>query len=390
MPRLLLLTASELTRDPRARRQVAAAHAQGYEVVGISGRTSGEPPAPLDGTTVVRVGRRRSPDPERESGPREPTASAALRELRGLYRLARLTSRTLRLALAAMRAGPADVVHANDFDTLAAGWLAARRWRARLVYDAHELYSEFDVQPPRLYRRALLALETRLARRAAVVTVSDSLARELELRLGLPQRPAVVLNAPPLAAAPAARRRAATLRVVYQGSFGTGRPLGELLDAVAMVDNLTLTVRAVRVAPAVIAAAVADRALEGRVEIAPQLPPNEAVAGLAGQDVGLVFDRPVTLNGELTLPNKVFEYLMAGLAIVVPRLPELARLVDEEGVGLTFEPGDRRALAATLERLADDPALLVELQRRAREAAVVRYNAEAQFERLAAVWAGAQ
>ena len=65
--------------------------------------------------------------------------------------------------------------------------MRARRARARLVYDAHELYASFEADPPRLYRAAMLALERALARRAdAVVTVSDPIADELVRTLGWP------------------------------------------------------------------------------------------------------------------------------------------------------------------------------------------------------------
>jgi glycosyltransferase involved in cell wall biosynthesis len=78
--------------------------------------------------------------------------------------------------------------------------------------------------------------------------------------------------------------------------------------------------------------------------------------------------------------------MMAGLAVVVPRLPGLAAIVEREGVGLTFEPRDAADLAAVLERLAADRELLGELRERARQLALERYNAEEQALALAAAW----
>ena len=84
----------------------------------------------------------------------------------------------------------------------------------------------------------------------------------------------------------------------------------------------------------------------------------------------------MTRNDELVFPNKLFEYLMAGLAVAVPRLPGMAPLVEGERVGVTYEPGRPELLGKALAEL--DPAAVGEMQLRARELAVSRLNAEAQ------------
>jgi glycosyltransferase involved in cell wall biosynthesis len=381
------MTPSELTRDPRARRAASTALARGLDVVGLSGRISGEPAVPLDGVRIVRVGRpgRIKATHERGLPPRRATL---VRELRGVLRLARLGRRTVELWRGGRSVGHVDVVHANDLDTLPAGWLLARRSRARLVYDAHELYSEFDPHPSRLYRAAATGVEAVLARRAAAVaTVNEPLAGELVRRLGLRREPQVVLNVPELDPhEPAAPEPSAPLRAVYQGALGPGRPLDDLLRAVEAAPNVELGVRVVRFGREELEAEIAAAGLAERVTVLDAVPPGGVLEGLRGFDVGVIFDRPLTRNSELSLPNKLFEYLMAGLAVVVPRLPGLARLVEEDGVGLTFEPGEPRSLGAALETLAADRQRLADLRASARRAAVERYNAEAQAERLAELW----
>jgi glycosyltransferase involved in cell wall biosynthesis len=106
---------------------------------------------------------------------------------------------------------------------------------------------------------------------------------------------------------------------------------------------------------------------------------------LRAHHVGLLFDRPLTRNAELSSPNKLFEYLMAGLAVVAPRLAGVA-FVEREQLGLLAEPNSPTALASALERLAQDVSLLDELRVNARQTAVERYNAGAQRELLAAAW----
>jgi glycosyltransferase involved in cell wall biosynthesis len=383
--RLLLLTPAELTRDVRARRCAVAARERGWDVDGVCGQISGLSPAALEGVHVVRTGRRGRAHALWSAGSGAARGAAAS-ELRALARLARLVPRTARLVAAARGLPRPDVVHAHDLDTLPAAWLVARRGRSRLVYDAHELYSEFEHPVPRLARRLTLALEGALARRAdAVVTVSEGIAAELAARLRLRERPLVVLNAPARAEAPGPGANGGPLRAVYQGGLGPGRELDDLLAA-AGAEGVELTLRISLADPDVLRRTVAARGLAERVRVLDPVPPEDAVGALAGFDAGIIFDRPRTRNGELSFPNKLFEYLMAGLAVVAPRLEEIGPLLDGERVGVTYEPDRPEALAGALERLAADPALLAELRGRARALAVERLNAEAEAATLARAW----
>jgi glycosyltransferase involved in cell wall biosynthesis len=280
-------------------------------------------------------------------------------------------------------------VHANDLDTLPAGYLLAREWGARLAYDAHELYSEFEAPAPRLAPRLTMLLEGALARRAdAVVTVSEGIADELTSRLRLQRRPLVVVNAPEREERPLHSFDGGPLRAVYQGRLGPGRSLDDLLAA-AEADGVELSLRIPLADPRSLRDAAAARGLADRVRVLDPVPPDLVLDALEDFEVGLVFDRPQSRNSELALPNKLFEYFMAGLAVVAPRLETLGPLLEDERVGLTFAPGDTRDMAQALERLAADRDLLAELRRRARALALEQFNAEASAETLAAAWEGA-
>ena len=383
MPRLLLVTPAELTRDQRARRAAINALSLGYGVVGLCGRISGEEPVPLPGVTVIRAGRQGRTNPQWIVGSGDRDERPLLRELRGLYRLVRLARRTITLVRAGRTFGPSDVVHANDLETLPASYLLARERGSRLVYDAHELYAEFEREPPRIARAMLVRLERRLARRAdAVVTVSDAIAAELRQRLGV--APIVVLNVPPLDEREPPEPPPGPLRAIYQGAFGTGRSLEDLLEALRNAPSARLTLRVSRT-PGEALRRELPRDLADRIDVADPVPPDRVIDGLYGHHVGLLFDRPLTRNAELSSPNKLFEYLMAGLAVVAPRLPGLAWL-EEERLGLLAEPGSARSLGKALARLDADRELLAELRTNSRRAALERYNSAAQRDRLAQAW----
>jgi glycosyltransferase involved in cell wall biosynthesis len=314
--------------------------------------------------------------------------SPLTRELRGLYRLLRLFRLTRALVRGAEEVGPCELLQANDFDTLPAAAVLARRWSACLVYDAHELYTSQEPDPPRLHSLIAGRVEARFARRCdAVVTVCKPIAEELEQRLRLARRPIVVLNCPARTELPPRPAHTGALRVVYQGAMGPGRPLDDLLVAAEHAADIDLTIRVIGTPLDVLRTEVAARGLSDRVRVVEPVSPDRLVEVLAEFDAGIIINRPVTQNDELVLPNKLFEYMMAGVVPVVPRLPALTPIVEGERIGVVFEPARPDLLGAALSELAADPARVSELGTRARRLALERYNAERQAELLTAVWA---
>lgn len=386
MARLLVLTPGELTRDPRGRRSALAAAARGYEVVGICPETADEA-IPLEDVRVVRVpGEKLTPRLNRLGlGGMERKPGPLLRELRGAFRLLRLA----RLSILTVREGrklpAAEVVHAHEVDMLPAALLLRRG--GRLVYDAHEIYASAEPDPPRLYRGITTWLERVIARRAdAVVTVSDAIAHELESSLGLRRRPAVTLNCPSVVADVSLASSPGRLRAIYQGAMGPGRLLGDLFAAAERATDTELTIRVSNLDLEQLRREVRERGLADRIVVLDPVSPTSLVEALAGYDVGLIINRPTSRNDELVFPNKLFEYMMAGLAVVVPALPTLAAFVDENAIGVTFPPGDAAALGEALGRLAADRPQVERMRRTARSLALERFNAELQEATLQRLW----
>ena len=379
-----MITAGELTEDPRARRAAMEAERLGLSVEGLCvSRGPG-----LGGVRVVRVSPTRLDRWLRKHGvPRAAPASRAFRELRGIYRLGRHALVTARLTRASRTMPPCHVVHANDFDTLPAGALLAHRWQARLVYDSHEIYTRQEPDPPRFYCAVVRRLEGALARRSeAVITVSEAFGSEITHALHLNRQPHLVLNCPAVVAElpiPAADK---VVRAIYQSATGPGRMPEDAVDAAAHIGAVHLTLRIVGTDLDALRRLVAARGLGEKVSVVEPVPANSVIEGLAGFQIGVMINRAISRNDELTLPNKLFEYMMAGLAVVAPDLPSAGAFVEREGVGVTYRAGDTASLGAAIRQLAEDPALLAACRERARRLAVESYNAEAQGPALARAW----
>jgi glycosyltransferase involved in cell wall biosynthesis len=104
------------------------------------------------------------------------------------------------------------------------------------------------------------------------------------------------------------------------------------------------------------------------------LPKRDLARLFAGSQAGLLCLAPVPAFAEWTAPNKLMDYLAAGLP-VLSNLPGEAARILAEGAGETVPPADPLALADALQRLAEQPA------RRAARGEAARQLAQRRFDR---------
>jgi glycosyltransferase involved in cell wall biosynthesis len=126
-----------------------------------------------------------------------------------------------------------------------------------------------------------------------------------------------------------------------------------------------------------------------RLHLHPQVPPGELLSRVVEHDVGLALEQPVSFNRLATVTNKVFLYLLAGLAVAATDTPGHRAVLNTcPEACLVYPPGDHAALAAGLQRWLDSPQLLQRARRAALEAARTRWNWETESRRLVELVAG--
>lgn len=87
--------------------------------------------------------------------------------------------------------------------------------------------------------------------------------------------------------------------------------------------------------------------------------------------------------GEDSLPNRLFEYMASGLAILAPSYSsEIRRIVETEDIGVTADFDDPADVATKMQWMIDNPQEVAAMGKRARTAFMARYSWEAQFEVL--------
>ena len=135
---------------------------------------------------------------------------------------------------------------------------------------------------------------------------------------------------------------------------------------------------------AIAAAHVADR-----VFVHDLVAPDEVVRAAATHDVGLLLSQPCCENQRLWMPNKLYAYMMAGLAIAATTTEGHHRVLSTApGVGFEYEPANYVQLAEQLDALARDPARLRASRDAAFRAAQTRFNWEVEQQRLVEIVAG--
>jgi len=298
-----------------------------------------------------------------------------------------------------------DIIHANDLDSLPAAVKLKRRTGAKLVYDSHELFPE---QFPRtnslkgelfrfLFRTYCTFLEKRLIKHAdALITVNESIASELSRRYRIP-KPVVVMNCPSLKERPSEYRKGENpflqtfpqiegrRIILYNGGITEGRGLENLVEAMSSIEGAVLIFMGKGPLENPLKKKVQDLGIEEKVFFHPPVPSQDVVAFSQWADIGVLpfFDN--SLNIHYVLPNKLFEYLLAGLPVVSSDLPELRKVVKGNGFGILFNPEKPGDIARAIREILE-PKTLEEAKKRVWENAPLLYNWEKEEEKLLQVY----
>ncbi len=264
---------------------------------------------------------------------------------------------------AARRTRP-DVVHAHDVAMLAPAYVVARLCRATLVYDTHELATGVPYRT-RGWTLLVRAVERLLVRRSdAVITVSDGIARRLRVLYSLDRLPLVLMNVPedrdangpPTIDLRAVLAIGGAPLVLHQGAAAHDRGCEALIAALWHLPAAHLVFLGGG-EPAYLeklASLAGDHRVAARVHFVPAVPAEELLAHTRQADAGTTLLEANCENHRLALPNKVFEYVAAGVPVVSNDLPELRALIERHGIGWTAPSGDPEALARAIAQAIRD------------------------------------
>ncbi|MCT1431761.1 glycosyltransferase [Brachybacterium muris] len=362
-PTVLIISLSTIVRDPRVLRQISVL-SEDYEV-----HTAGYGPVPEGVHSHLQI-----PDELRKwrENYRVFYALSATRRFRRLY----YGAPWVRFVREHISPGSFDVVLANDASAVPVA--LALEPRSGVHVDMHE-YATRQGEGNRTWERftqpvVRWIVSTQLPLVDSVTTVSSGLAEEYLREFGV--RAEVVPNAaryrPEYSVRPTSSEE--PVRLVHTGAAGRGRRIEDMVRAVAEVNEqcpgafvFDLYLIAGDSAYIEELRSLADELGGGMISIEDPVDYDRIVPTLTQYDVGMFVCPPTTFNLRHALPNKLFEYVQARLAVLIGPSEDMRRYTEKYGFGIVSENFTVQAQVEALRELT--PARIDEMKHRAHDAA---------------------
>lgn len=256
-----------------------------------------------------------------------------------------------------------DLLFANDLDTLLPNYLVSRIRKIPLVYDSHEYFTGV----PELTGRPMVQKIWKSIERAifpklkAVITVNQSIAdlyrteyhKELTIVRNIPEtRPLNNIKNRNELNLPENKKI-----MILQGSgINIQRGSEEAVEAVKYIENACLLIVGDGDVLPLLKKYVAENKMEDKVIFIPKQSPENLIHYTANANLGLTLDKDTNINYRFSLPNKLFDYIHAGVPVLASPLVEIQKIITEYNIGCCIENHNPKHIAEKMQfMLADSP-----------------------------------
>lgn len=347
MKNILILVFSDLTHDARVRRQIKwlAEHHQLTVVCFKKGVKHDQ--VTYREISMIPLSKLRK-------------AMLAMVLLLRIYRLAYWLQHGYYNRLKDLKTMNFDVILANDIETLPLAHRLSQKDKTRLIFDAHE-YAPRHFEERLWWRVCFAPWYNAMCRKyipklAAMTTVSNGLALEYEREFGV--KPSLVTNAPAykkLSPVPVSN----PIRLVHHGIVNKSRKLESMIDLMKQLgEGYSLDIYLM--IPEYASGATFEYynslkttvANTTNVRILPKLDNDKIITSINGYDIGLFLLEPVNFNYTYALPNKLFDFVQARLAIAIGPSLEMKQVVENYDLGVVSESFSPTTLANDIKKLS--------------------------------------
>ena len=288
-----------------------------------------------------------------------------------------------------------DIVHVNDLDTLLAGYLAyVNLLNKELVYDSHEFFTEVPELKGRMARKAWLIIEQSIfPRLKRAYTVSSSIAayysKTYEVKVNL------LRNVPPWKEWKKSKSRSElglpeTKKILILQGAGINVSKGAEEAVLAMKelsDEYVLLFAGGGDVIETLKEMSREHGLEEKVLFRPLMPYKDLMQFTLNADLGLSLEKGDNLNYEYALPNKLFDYMAAGIPVLTGSTVESRNLVKEYGLGNNIEKVEPNLIAQAVKDMFAQPDEMLKFRANAKRA-YMELNWEKESEVLKEIYAG--
>jgi glycosyltransferase involved in cell wall biosynthesis len=262
----------------------------------------------------------------------------------------------IRLFVFLMFTKPA-ILWSNDLDTLPSNFLVSKLYKIKLIFDSHEYFTEV----PELINRPFIqscwkTLEKgMLPKMKNVITVSQSIAalfeKEYHINVSL-LRNVPILNKKEVHVANI--KIESKKIILYQGAINVNRGIEHMVKAMQYVDTSILYLLGDGDISQQISALIIELQLQKKVIMLGKIPFEELHGYTQQADIGLSLEEDAGLNYRFALPNKLFDYVHAGIPVLVSNLPEMKNLVRNYELGDWIENHDAKHIAQKITAMLEN------------------------------------
>lgn len=348
--RILVIVLSDLRHDARVRRQIQALQdLYAVTVVCFNGE-----PSPNYELIVV--------PPTRLTFFRKAVASIFL--LLHFFRTAHRILHNYHHIVRQLEGRNFDLIIANDVETLPLAFSFARN--PKVIFDAHE-YAPRHFEDKLTWRIFFQSFNTWLCRTyihrtSGMMTVGKGLAKEYKKHFGV--EPVVVTNANHFADLGPTNTSDNRIRLVHHGIATPSRQLELMIDMMGWLDD-RFTFELILLVPGFASRKtrnyieILKKRAENdpRIKIIPPVKVSEVVKTINRYDMGIFLLPPINFNYENTLPNKLFDFIQARLAIAIGPTPEMAEIVNHYNIGVVSDDFTAETLGRKIQSLKKEDIL---------------------------------
>jgi Glycosyltransferase Family 4 len=254
-----------------------------------------------------------------------------------------------------------DLIVANDVDALPLAF--AFRKKAKVILDAHE-YAPRHFENSLMWRTFFQPFNLYLCKKYipqvdGMTTVGKGLADEYETNFG--KRPVIITNAAKYHEIDPYPVLNEKIRLIHHGIANQARKLELMIEMMNYLDDrftldmiLMTSDYASGKTRTYIQSFKEQVSKDKRIKILPGVKSAEVVDTINKYDVGVFLIPPINFNYANTLPNKLFDFIQARLAVAVGPTPEMASIVKRYDIGVVSEDFQPKSLAAQLNLLTVD------------------------------------
>jgi glycosyltransferase involved in cell wall biosynthesis len=258
---------------------------------------------------------------------------------------------TIRLFLFLLK-NKAQLLVANDLDTLFPNYYFSKRRKINLIYDSHEIFCEVpELQHNPLKKSIWERMEKAIVPKIKYgITVNQSIADWFNKKYKTNFK--VVRNIPDKIYVDRIKSKE-ELRlpldkkiILLQGAgINIQRGAEEAVEAMQHINHAILLIIGSGDAIEQLAVIKKQLALEGKVIILPKMKAQELYHYTCNADIGLSLDKATNLNYQYSLPNKLFDYAIAGVPILASPLTEIKSFIEKYNIGICIDNHNPKHIA---------------------------------------------